>query len=177
MVMGVGIAAVVGGCSEGDTGVASMGEPTAGIVMDGERQRGAAESMVSCLAEAGVVAETREMNDGPRHLEVLPAGGGPLWQLCWVDGCDIGGEEGVSPDAARAALMEFEELVASRKGQEADLGDARPGDVVWLVVDGVDQTDAWIECSHETGYSTPTYLEDPATELREKGALAAAGAE
>jgi hypothetical protein len=149
-----------------------MGGGSEAPVADAQAQRAAAEAMVGCLADADVTAETRELGDDARQLTVLPEEGGPLWQLCWVDGCTLGGGQDLSSEEIRSTVMGFEELGAARE----PAGSA-PGDVRWVIVEGVDRTDAWLECSANTGYSRPESLADPTKELQEKAAAAAAGAE
>jgi hypothetical protein len=126
--------------------------------------------MVQCLADASIDASAEELDDGPRQLSVLPSEGGPFWQLCWQDGCTSGGGASLTPDEKRAASTQYEQLTAAREPS----GDA-PGSVRWLVVDGVDQTDVWMTCGNQSGYSRPTPQADPAVELEKKGAIAAAG--
>jgi hypothetical protein len=162
----------MGGCAGEDEGVASISGQSDTVTVDGERQRATAEAMARCLTDASVDARTRELEDGPRQLEVLPADDGPLWQLCWVDGCTLGGGQGLPADDVRATVMRFEELGSGR-----DPVGSAAGDIHWLIVDAVDRTDAWNSCASATGYSRPTFHEDPTAELQRKTRIAAAGAQ
>jgi hypothetical protein len=167
-----GLITVVGGCASEVPDVASISGQSNVAAVDNARQRATAESMAQCLVNGSVDAVTRELEDGPRQLMVLPANDGPLWQLCWGDGCTLGGGQDLPAEDVRATVMHFEELGAAR-----DLDNPTPGSIRWLIIDGVDRTETWTDCATATGYSRPNYFEDRAIELQRKARIAEAGAE
>jgi hypothetical protein len=137
-------------------------------------QRRKAEAMAACLQDEGVPAVLKEFDGMDGQAEVWIEDGVQFWEICWEEGCTMGGGAGLAANDFEAAKKQNESVAASRVASALSEAEAKP----WLIVGGEDLTETYMRCWEKTSYVRPGHVPaDPTEELREKKEIAAAGVE